>query len=169
MVCEIFNSAPIRRKKPISPWRKWLEYLSNQPRHPDNVTHQGSTISQPHMGICAWSDLKWKSPLVYSLYLVVICLKTCVDYNCLGKGSLIIINPSENGSVDRKKTIDLLQYKGHVKPVVSLFQSLCIIREVWIVKVFVLRVQPALDFDSSLDCASFFSESVPPSRRKCIF
>ena len=28
----------------------------NQPRHPDNVTHQGIAISQPHMGTCAWSE-----------------------------------------------------------------------------------------------------------------
>ncbi len=32
--------------------RKQLEHLSNQPRHPDNVTHQGIAISQSHMGTC---------------------------------------------------------------------------------------------------------------------
>ncbi len=35
------------------PIEKIIGHLSNQPRHPDNVTHQGITISQPHMGTCA--------------------------------------------------------------------------------------------------------------------
>ena len=32
-----------------------LIHLSNQSWHPDNKTHQGITISQPHMGTCVWS------------------------------------------------------------------------------------------------------------------
>ena len=32
---------------------EFLEHVSNQPQHPDNVTHQGIAIGQPHMGNCA--------------------------------------------------------------------------------------------------------------------
>ena len=48
-------------------WLEWLEYLSNQPRHPENVTHQEITISQSHMGIKAWSAMYWNKTHVLSL------------------------------------------------------------------------------------------------------
>ncbi len=44
-----------------------VEHLSNQPRHPDNVTHQGITISQPHMsGDLSLEHLSHFEPLMSS-------------------------------------------------------------------------------------------------------
>ena len=46
---EVVNMSTIHDKQRSSQ-RKCVEHLSNLPSHPDNVTHQGISISQPCYG-----------------------------------------------------------------------------------------------------------------------